>query len=188
MDQQPFPPIPPYQPYQTRRSGPPIWVWFLVGCGCFGLILVPIVAAILFPVFSQARESARATSCLKNERQMALGIRMYAQDYDEQFPMSANWMDATAIYNKDESVFHCPTAGRDAAVYGYAYNSAMKAKQSKDIDDPRTTLLLYDSSTLERNANDLEGASEPQPGRHRNGNNEAWADGHAKWNRGGLSP
>src|ERR1700675_410565 len=47
--------------------------------------IIAILAAILFPVFSQAREKARATACASNLRQLALATQMYLQDYDGQF-------------------------------------------------------------------------------------------------------
>jgi prepilin-type N-terminal cleavage/methylation domain-containing protein/prepilin-type processing-associated H-X9-DG protein len=47
------------------------------------IAIIAILAAILFPVFSQAREKARQTMCLSNQKQIATGIIMYAQDYDE---------------------------------------------------------------------------------------------------------
>src|SRR5436309_15020995 len=47
------------------------------------IAIIAILAAILFPVFAQAREKARAISCLSNMRQMGLAIMMYAQDWDE---------------------------------------------------------------------------------------------------------
>ena len=52
------------------------------------IAIIAILAAILFPVFAQAREKARQTSCLSNEKQIGLGIMMYAQDYDEMYPMA----------------------------------------------------------------------------------------------------
>lgn len=52
------------------------------------IAIIAILAAILFPVFAQAREKARAISCLSNEKQIGLGIIMYTQDYDEQFPVA----------------------------------------------------------------------------------------------------
>ncbi len=48
------------------------------------IAIIAILAAILFPVFAQARESARKTSCLSNIKQLTLGYLMYTQDYDEQ--------------------------------------------------------------------------------------------------------
>ncbi|MEJ5251070.1 MAG: DUF1559 domain-containing protein [Chthonomonadetes bacterium] len=50
------------------------------------IAIIAILAAILFPVFAQAREKARQTGCLSNLKQLALGVLMYTQDYDETFP------------------------------------------------------------------------------------------------------
>ena len=50
------------------------------------IAIISILAAILFPVFARARESARRTSCLSNLKQIGLGIMMYVQDYDETYP------------------------------------------------------------------------------------------------------
>jgi prepilin-type N-terminal cleavage/methylation domain-containing protein len=47
------------------------------------IAIIAILAAILFPVFAQAREKARGTTCLSNAKQIGLGMMMYAQDYDE---------------------------------------------------------------------------------------------------------
>jgi prepilin-type N-terminal cleavage/methylation domain-containing protein len=47
------------------------------------IAIIAILAAILFPVFAQAREKARTTSCLSNSKEIGLAIQMYAQDYDE---------------------------------------------------------------------------------------------------------
>jgi prepilin-type N-terminal cleavage/methylation domain-containing protein len=51
------------------------------------IAIIAILAAILFPVFAKAREKARQTSCLSNEKEIALAILMYTQDYDEKFPI-----------------------------------------------------------------------------------------------------
>jgi len=50
------------------------------------IAIIAILAAILFPVFSQAREKARQSSCLSNTKQVALAIAQYTTDYDERFP------------------------------------------------------------------------------------------------------
>ena len=50
------------------------------------IAIIAILAAILFPVFAQARESARQTACVSNGRQIGIGLTMYLQDYDGQFP------------------------------------------------------------------------------------------------------
>ena len=50
------------------------------------IAIIAILAAILFPVFAQAREKARMTSCLSNLKQMGTAFIMYLDDYDETFP------------------------------------------------------------------------------------------------------
>src|ERR1700676_3845894 len=52
------------------------------------IAIIAILAAILFPVFAQAREKARQTSCLSNQKQLGLSVAMYIEDYDEHFPQS----------------------------------------------------------------------------------------------------
>ncbi len=86
------------------------------------IAIIAILAAILFPVFSQARESARVSSCLSNMKQIGLAIRMYTQDYDEVLPMrrtcpgawcargcDANWKHMLFPYIKNWDLFKCPT-------------------------------------------------------------------------------
>src|SRR5258708_6582096 len=55
------------------------------------IAIIAILAAILFPVFAQARAKARQTTCLSNLKQIGLGSMMYAQDYDEAFFCGWNW-------------------------------------------------------------------------------------------------
>ena len=47
------------------------------------IAIIAILAAILFPVFAQAREKARQTTCLSNMKQLGTALLMYSQDYDE---------------------------------------------------------------------------------------------------------
>src|SRR5881409_3505260 len=50
------------------------------------IAIIAILAAILFPVFAQARERARMTTCISNMRQIGTSLMMYVQDYDETYP------------------------------------------------------------------------------------------------------
>jgi prepilin-type N-terminal cleavage/methylation domain-containing protein/prepilin-type processing-associated H-X9-DG protein len=71
------------------------------------IAIIAILAAILFPVFAQARAKARQASCLSNQKQVGLGIMMYAQDYDEILPgnssleniSDARWPDSTTAHS-----------------------------------------------------------------------------------------
>ncbi len=81
------------------------------------IAIIAILAAILFPVFAQAREKARQTACLSNMKQIALGIVQYTQDYDELLPPSRNnsmgvvtpWHWLIQPYVKNLQVFKCPS-------------------------------------------------------------------------------
>jgi prepilin-type N-terminal cleavage/methylation domain-containing protein/prepilin-type processing-associated H-X9-DG protein len=81
------------------------------------IAIIAILAAILFPVFAQAREKARASTCLSNARQMGIGLTMYTQDYDETYPWAAglnpdktpNWAGLIHPYAKNLQVFQCPS-------------------------------------------------------------------------------
>lgn len=83
------------------------------------IAIIAILAAILFPVFAQAREKARQASCLSNARQIGMGVRMYVQDYDETFPIWHAYSKKTAAihygiegdlqpYLKNLQIFKCP--------------------------------------------------------------------------------
>jgi prepilin-type N-terminal cleavage/methylation domain-containing protein/prepilin-type processing-associated H-X9-DG protein len=82
------------------------------------IAIIAILAAILFPVFAQAREKARQTSCLSNNKQLATAVMMYTQDYDEQFPAGVEndwwqdtWVRLTQPYVKNYQVYRCPSDG-----------------------------------------------------------------------------
>jgi prepilin-type N-terminal cleavage/methylation domain-containing protein/prepilin-type processing-associated H-X9-DG protein len=62
------------------------------------IAIIAILAAILFPVFAQAREKARAITCLSNEKQIGTAILMYAQDYDEAVVPWVSCCRTTATY------------------------------------------------------------------------------------------
>src|ERR1700704_2940490 len=55
------------------------------------IAIIAILAAILFPVFAQAREKARQASCTSNLKQAGLAMMMYIQDYDEQYPSGSRY-------------------------------------------------------------------------------------------------
>ena len=63
------------------------------------IAIIAILAAILFPVFAQAREKARAISCLSNCKQTGLAYMMYVQDYDEVTPLQNSPVVADASGN-----------------------------------------------------------------------------------------
>jgi prepilin-type N-terminal cleavage/methylation domain-containing protein len=86
------------------------------------IAIIAILAAILFPVFAQAREKARQASCLSNMKQIGLALQAYATDYEGTMPPSElsqtptgmgdpriSWPTLIYPYVKNESVFVCPS-------------------------------------------------------------------------------
>ncbi len=84
------------------------------------IAIIAILAAVLFPVYTRARERARSTSCLSNMRQVAQAVMMYTQDYKGRVPIchdvtashaddSGYWWVALYAYTKDDGVFTCPS-------------------------------------------------------------------------------
>ncbi|MBC7805760.1 MAG: DUF1559 domain-containing protein [Akkermansiaceae bacterium] len=83
------------------------------------IAIIAILAAILFPVFAQARAKARQAACLSNGKQLGLAIVQYVQDYDGVYPPGAlgpisgpetSWPSLVYPYVKSAEVFVCPSA------------------------------------------------------------------------------
>ncbi|HEU4753407.1 MAG TPA: prepilin-type N-terminal cleavage/methylation domain-containing protein [Armatimonadota bacterium] len=100
------------------------------------IAIIAILAAILFPVFAQAREKARQISCASNMRNLGTAVMLYAQDYDEQLPLAAYtttgfdfvvWHDLTDPYVRNKQIWHCPSSqvkktdqsGKETTHFGY---------------------------------------------------------------------
>src|SRR5919198_1551024 len=94
------------------------------------IAIIAILAAILFPVFAQARESARQTTCLNNCKQIGISVAMYTADYDEKYPAQradglkslaaggkeATYYDALLPYQKNQQIWIDPSGQPNGAV------------------------------------------------------------------------
>ncbi len=103
------------------------------------IAIIAILAAILFPVFAQAREKARQTMCLSNARQMGIAVNMYLQDWDETLPTvrmmwgdhttGQSWIDLVQPYVKTRLLHRCPSDNSPAwqdnppRVTSYGFNA-----------------------------------------------------------------
>ncbi len=105
------------------------------------IAIIAVLAAILFPVFAQARAKARQAFCASNIRQMGLAVTMYNQDFDERMPMAAttvpsptppyytflNWHDFVDPYVRNKQIWNCPSTtiplvdskGKPVCHYGF---------------------------------------------------------------------
>jgi prepilin-type N-terminal cleavage/methylation domain-containing protein/prepilin-type processing-associated H-X9-DG protein len=145
------------------------------------IAIIAILASILFPVFARAREKARESSCMSNQKQIGLAIQMYAQDYDEYMPVAnadvvtygpPGLRDVIMPYCKNTQIFRCPSDKdnkfRDQGT-SYDYGTEGFAFVSYPIDapfgrEPSSVMILYDFV----------------PNWHTRGYIALYADGHVK--------
>jgi len=117
------------------------------------IAIIAILAAILFPVFAQARESARKTQCLSNTKQIGLAVMQYVQDYDELFfphpwpggcPETGyftnnpnhprqHWTTMIFPYTKNDGIFDCPSYSGTTYIAAYALWECGRGANSQRI-------------------------------------------------------
>jgi prepilin-type N-terminal cleavage/methylation domain-containing protein/prepilin-type processing-associated H-X9-DG protein len=134
------------------------------------IAIIAILAAILFPVFAQAREKARAISCLSNMNQLALASMMYVEDFDETYDSGTNgygggsgWAGLLYPYVKSNGVFKCPDDAGEQVIagednfssyglnqnfsYGTTYSGCTGphgARNEAKLTAPSMTVLLFE--------------------------------------------
>lgn len=114
------------------------------------IAIVMLLAGLLLPVFGRARESARATQCLSQMRQLGLAVRLHADENDDEFPRSQHtafsrgqptWGRAIAaqLSQRPESwtnllgtVYHCPS---DRRTLPWSYGQNVYFELDPDNDD-----------------------------------------------------
>jgi prepilin-type N-terminal cleavage/methylation domain-containing protein/prepilin-type processing-associated H-X9-DG protein len=138
------------------------------------IAIIAILAAILFPVFAQARESARQTTCLSNMKQLGTATMMYVQDHDETYPdqrdakgrlqdgvwpaseatkkpQGQNFYDALNPYIKGDRIWLCPSAQNNAydpkerSLQSYHYHGFFCGTAMAAVRNVSNTLLFKES-------------------------------------------
>jgi prepilin-type N-terminal cleavage/methylation domain-containing protein/prepilin-type processing-associated H-X9-DG protein len=155
------------------------------------IAVISILAAILMPVFASARERARQTTCLSNQRQLGLALFQYVQDADERYPNGLNevvdsddgtnetyhiwpgegWAGQCGPYVKSTKVFTCPDdptqgAGPLNTPVSYGYNINLAGIEGASIGiaavtNPAKTVALFEVSGVTANVTDAREGSEP---------------------------
>jgi prepilin-type N-terminal cleavage/methylation domain-containing protein/prepilin-type processing-associated H-X9-DG protein len=139
------------------------------------IAIIAILAAMLFPVFSQAREQARAISCLSNMRQLGTAVQLYVQDYDERMffrtsgtnsnvtrtdarnsSNASKWWNLMMPYVKNNQLFQCPSDGtptlspdpngKDVIPRSYIANTASEDLQLAQISDVVDTIVVTEKT------------------------------------------
>ena len=128
------------------------------------IAIIAVLAAILFPVFAQAREKARQTTCINNMRQIVVAITMYTQDNQEQFfpdPKSQPWSIYLTALGTSAGVYHCPSTkhvGNQAAP-DYGFSPYLFGKAVSKVQQPSAGAMLADLNQTPSNTNYTFGAT-----------------------------
>jgi prepilin-type processing-associated H-X9-DG protein len=181
------PPVEAPTPPPKRNNSAIIILVVLGGVGLMCIVLIAAGAAILFPVFAQARQSARRTLAMSRMRSVAMATLMYANDTDDRLPIADSWMDALSKYDAHNGDFLSPGLDRRNPMgppdYGIAFMKSLSAAKLAAIANPGEHVLIFDSTLMNRNATSgLE--TVPKPPRfgsaESGGNVFAFVDGHVK--------
>ena len=186
------------------------------------LAIIGVLAAILLPVFHNAREAARTTSCASNLKQIGLGLQLYLNDSGRRYPpygppkgdLNCAWPDLLLAYTHSSAIFECPSAEEGEFIAGCPADNTQKGSYALSwlrvegingtgenrLHHPAQTIAVVDAKVTGfsfitpgvitgtppapqpiTKPEDLTTLGVPVPGRHNEGNNALFADGHVKW-------
>jgi prepilin-type N-terminal cleavage/methylation domain-containing protein/prepilin-type processing-associated H-X9-DG protein len=119
------------------------------------IAIIAILAAILFPVFAKAREKARTSSCGSNNKQIALGLVQYTQDFDERYPNGTTgvvsgfgWSSQVVPYLKSGQIFGCPSDITPKPNDSYGLNINLGGQALAALNSPSSTVEVFEISGL----------------------------------------
>ena len=131
-----------YLPITRRNSGFTLIELLVV------IVIIAMLAGLLFPVMSSAREKARQASCINNQRQLALAITIYAHDH-ECYP-SANWYGELGLA---KGILQCPSKPDEEI--GYGMNAYLQKTRPDTVSHPQSTICTCDSATTSTVSGDM---------------------------------
>lgn len=137
-------------PMAPKRKPP--WVLF-IALGACAFCFVP-GAAIIFPVFAQAREAAIKTRMMTNVKKTGQSLMLYAAAANDHYPPADRWMDASQTGNIDEVVLPDDAGQTLPGKFNHAMNSNLSGLALAKLPDASQTVTTYWSTKADRNAND----------------------------------
>ncbi len=115
------------------------------------IAIIAILAAILFPVFAQAKEAAKRTTCLSNMKQAGLAMLQYVNDYDDVAPTlyhyggggDIDFWEVVQPYVKSIDIFFCPDRTEWTLPDGPPYNSSPDDCSGQEVYNPYQRCVGY---------------------------------------------
>ncbi len=147
------------------------------------IAIISILAGMLLPALSNAREKGRATVCLSNLKQLGLAFIMYVQDNDECLPpyWDGNvtyWPEKIKPYGGEVLADNCPDWKGAGQSYGVNAHLKDTGRKINYFIRPTKAPLVFDTKGVTAgNEEDLDWLDD----RHSGGTNFCFVDGHAAW-------
>ena len=188
---------PAFNPAQRQRSGNKVWIWLILAVVFFCILLIVGIALM---VRSAANIGLGMMSCAINGELATNAVLAYALDHEGQFPNAENWQDDVMpyyerLYDKSGEVFSseempsffsfevaepgailtCNASGDNQT--GFAFNSELSGLNYEDVEDPRATILVWETKTPAYNASGAPtGRSDDDPALKLFGETRSWMD------------
>lgn len=108
--------------------------------GPAAIAVAPMTAAVLFPVFARARESARKAECSSNLKQLTLAAQIYASDHNGKLPTSAKWQSQIKDYLQSDEELECSS---EEVIY--AFNKNLSGLYLDNIKNPSDVVMFFEA-------------------------------------------
>ena len=116
------------------------------------IAIIAILAAMLLPALSRAKQRAWGTACLNNVKQIGLGSRLYADDNADALPRSAHlgqsWVNTLQPYCGGTNLWRCPRDSNQTRKFSYALNDYLLPSTAGGTDYSKTTQVPAPASTF----------------------------------------
>lgn len=149
---------PPSDMAPKPKSGVPGWAKWVIGCGAMLTCCCPIGAAILFPVFAQAKLAGQATQSLKNIKQVSMAWNLYSSDFDDRACVVPDWNYTLLKYvsavdgDSSRDIFRDPLMPKNTDQLGYGMNEQVATKEIGSFAEPEKVVVFALTTTPGKDA------------------------------------
>jgi len=125
---------------QGRLAGNGLAIAGICVSGFMLLFSIPFMAGLTLPALARAKSKAQTINCVNNLKQLALAVRIYATDHNDQFPSATNWCDTILSNAGTDKIFKCPADDPGKRCH-YAFNARLSGLEEGKFS-PDTVMIF----------------------------------------------